>query len=490
MSDTVTQDHYATLIAHLIQAFDELHSTVLRKVAESTYISPLSDYPTMAFRDNGFPYFTKQGSFQAARLNYVGTLRPSSIVAALLFKRDDELDLPQNDALESYVRESPFAHQFKVSGDFNGYRLARMIDGAVERYIQLHGLSERVKSKRATVLLPIFNAITYETYVLRLMVPIALTAFEFDHFRVNDSTYIARIPQGIQLARSMNRGVHSGATDGVLEAATHALVSCNWSIEPGGISELHYGLLYPGPAVLSTIDLFFASLRAATGADTGYAQIVMLPYRWATAFYADLPQVFGASIRKYPSAFDADYYKIGLSTVSLADMLEVKRIYNLIVPMENDRISIALKRLNACMTREDAVDAILDACIGLEVLLGKGAEAISHKIRMRAAALASLRPNSDPNAVLRQVKAIYDFRSKVVHGDTSQKRKGKKLDGVESSQFAEQRKLATDMLRFIVDVMVEHPRFLDDPEAIDSELLLGFFQPPLDMDEPNLPGVE
>jgi hypothetical protein len=49
---------------------------------------------------------------------------------------------------------------------------------------------------------------------------------------------------------------------------------------------------------------------------------------------------------------------------------DVRRLYNLILGRREERVAIALKRLNSCMTRDDAVDAILDATIGLEVLLG------------------------------------------------------------------------------------------------------------------------
>lgn len=489
MNDADVQ-HAINLAALLRLAFNELHTAVLERVSGNRYISPLSDYPRMAFRDNGFPYFMQQGSYgEGLVLDYVGTINPSGIFAAFLTGgRDDKLDLPQSQNLQRFVEQSEFASKFTVNGNFSAYRLERMIDGAVSRYIHLHGLTPLDTPKRAAVLRPLLAAFTAQAYPVRLVVPIALTSFEFDHFSINASTYVARIPKGLQLARSRSKGFHSGATDGVLQAATHALVSTNWSIEPDNINELESGLTNPGRGVLETIDLFFASLRAATGAVTGYAQVLMVPERWAISYYADLPQVFGSSIRRYPNAFDALYFKDVAPTITADDMANIKRIYNLIVPMESERIAIALKRLNACMTRDDATDAILDATIGLEVLLGKGAEAISYKIRMRAAALASLRPDREPEEVLKQVKAIYDFRSKVVHGDASGKRKGKKLDQDDDTRFLEQRQVATDMLRFIVDVLVEHPRYLD-PEKIDDELLLGFFRPPENPDEPDLPGV-
>jgi hypothetical protein len=70
---------------------------------------------------------------------------------------------------------------------------------------------------------------------------------------------------------------------------------------------------------------------------------------------------------------------------------DVRRLYNLILGRREERVAIALKRLNSCMTRDDAVDAILDTTIGLEVLLGdQENQALSYKLRLRAGALARL----------------------------------------------------------------------------------------------------
>jgi hypothetical protein len=57
------------------------------------------------------------------------------------------------------------------------------------------------------------------------------------------------------------------------------------------------------------------------------------------------------------------------------------------------------------MTRDDAVDAILDATIGLEVLLGdQENQALSYKLRLRAGALARLSGTRKPSDVVASVK--------------------------------------------------------------------------------------
>jgi hypothetical protein len=108
---------------------------------------------------------------------------------------------------------------------------------------------------------------------------------------------------------------------------------------------------------------------------------------------------------------------------------DVRRLYNLILGRREERVAIALKRLNSCMTRDDAVDAILDATIGLEVLLGdQENQALSYKLRLRAGALARLSGTRKPADVVASVKKIYEVRSAIVHGLKTKKPKKRLLE--------------------------------------------------------------
>ncbi|NEI10214.1 hypothetical protein GUK34_36090 [Rhizobium leguminosarum] len=151
-------------------------------------------------------------------------------------------------------------------------------------------------------------------------------------------------------------------------------------------------------------------------------------------------------------------------------MEDVRRLYNLILGRREERVAIALKRLNSCMTRDDAVDAILDATIGLEVLLGdQENQALSYKLRLRAGALARLSGTRKPADVVASVKKIYEVRSAIVHGLKTKKPK-KRLLEPEAEPFAAERAAAADMLRFAIDRLLEHPVYLD-PLKIDADLL-------------------
>ncbi len=153
------------------------------------------------------------------------------------------------------------------------------------------------------------------------------------------------------------------------------------------------------------------------------------------------------------------------------ELEDVRRLYNLILGRREERVAIALKRLNSCMTRDDAVDAILDATIGLEVLLGdQENQALSYKLRLRAGALARLSGTRKPADVVASVKKIYEVRSAIVHGLKTKKPK-KRLLEPEAGPFAAERAAAADMLRFAIDLLLEHPVYLD-PLKIDADLLI------------------
>lgn len=152
-------------------------------------------------------------------------------------------------------------------------------------------------------------------------------------------------------------------------------------------------------------------------------------------------------------------------------MIEIKTIYNLLLDRTEERVSIATKRLNSCMTRDDAVDAILDATIGLEALLGdQGNQALSYKLRLRAAALTKLNLiERNGDAVFKDVKRLYDIRSQIVHG--AAKRNRKVVGVFTDERYTEERGIAIDMLRFVLKSLLVFPKYLE-PSEIDRELLL------------------
>ncbi|MBB5255579.1 HEPN domain-containing protein [Rhizobium leguminosarum] len=454
-------------------AFDELHAAVLEKIENpDQYFSPHHDYPILSPVDSGFPIFHEHGFYSDnAPRNYVGVFRPLSILGALTH-RHPKKEFPEGAKLISLLKGSEFGKRLQLDEPFSGHDVDRMVATAVERYLHVYGTGPLNPDNRRKVLRPIFMGVIRDDYPVTVMVPIALTHFAADRFPLSGNAYVARIPRGLQLARSRIDRRGSGAVAGVVSAATHAYVSTDWSLPASTIRGVRDGLNDPSQNVLEEIDVFFAALRAATGAITGYAQVCMVPRRWSVGYFVDLPPVFGATYRRYPNSFDNyGWAGVGQSVVTARELEDVRRLYNLILGRREERVAIALKRLNSCMTRDDAVDAILDATIGLEVLLGdQENQALSYKLRLRAGALARHSGTRKPSDVVASVKKIYEVRSAIVHGLKTKKPK-KRLLEPQAEPYVAERAMAADMLRFVIDILLEHPVYLD-PLKIDADLLI------------------
>ena len=122
--------------------------------------------------------------------------------------------------------------------------------------------------------------------------------------------------------------------------------------------------------------------------------------------------------------------------------------------------------------REDQEDAILDATIGLEILLSDGeAQEVTHKLGLRLAALSTLVPGYEEQAtqVFHDVKkSIYPYRSAVVHGNDKRASKiGKTRAGGANTAV----RLAIQYLAMAVRAIAAHPQYLN-PAAIDEDLLI------------------
>jgi hypothetical protein len=174
----------------------------------------------------------------------------------------------------------------------------------------------------------------------------------------------------------------------------------------------------------------------------------------------------------YPSEYD-NYGWVGQGAAVTAEQLnEVRRIYRAVVSSQSEAIRLALNRLNGCLTRTDAADAILDGTIGLELLLGDDQnQSLSYKLRLRAAALALLHadPANPAAEVASKVKKLYEARSAIVHG--RRKKRSKKASEPTDTGNANERLVASDLLRFVLNVLLTNPEY-QDPAKIDEGLLL------------------
>ena len=456
------------------EAFDELHGAVVKQAGvPNVHIRRHHDYPIRFKLDSGFPSFHDSGfDRDSTPRHYVSLVRPRGLLGLVSGFAPPLTPLPKGADLASFLRTHKIGKRLNLGARWDG-PVDTLVGDAVERYFHLYGLGSPIQAKRRDALIGrLLVGTTFRKLDLRLVVPITMTHFETDHFQLTDTTYITRIPKQLQLARARMGTLGSGAVRMVVGAATHAFVSTDWNLDVDNIDEIRRSLSQSSPNVVEAVDTFFSALRVATGISTGYAQVVWVPKRWALEYFCDLPPIYGAALRRYPSEYD-NYGWVGQGdTVTVENLNEVRRIYRAALSNQTEAMSLALKRLSRCLTRTDAADAILDGAIGLELLLGdKENQALSYKLRLRAAALALL--HADPAYpaadVVSQVKRLYAVRSEIVHG--IKKKPSKKASEPVDTSYSTERLMASNLLRFVLNAILTNPQY-QDPAKIDMGLLL------------------
>jgi hypothetical protein len=468
-------DRYIELFA---EAFDELHRAVVTRANDRKHhLSNHHDYPTMSSSSGGFPMFSETGFFRdTAPKNYTDLVRPRGL--GMIVSQTEPVQLPKGAELASFLRNHEIGKKLELNVPIYENKLwdwpiDNLVAHAVERYLHLYGVDAQIDFKRRDeVILPLVLGTIFQTLDLTLVVPITLTHIEVSRFRLSNNAFIAKIPRKLQLGRARINPIGSGAVKTVVGAATHAFVSKGWQLSVDDVNEVPRSLGEASPNVLDAIDSFFGALRVATGISTGYAQILWVPRRWTLQYFCDLTPVYGTTIRRYPNEFDNFGWNNQRDTITVEQLKETRRIYQAVVASQSEGVRLALNRLNACLTRSDAADAILDGTIGLELLLGDDDnQSLSYKLRLRAAALALLRANPayPASEVVSKVKRLYTARSKIVHG-RRKKRSNKASEPMDASN-SEERALASNLLRFVLDALLTHPEYLD-PLKIDDGLLL------------------
>jgi hypothetical protein len=182
-------------------------------------------------------------------------------------------------------------------------------------------------------------------------------------------------------------------------------------------------LMRGDPVDTRGIDAVCDAIRVVSNARPGWARIFRRPRDWARHWEDNLPNldhVFTA--RRYPAYFEDGGWLKQHTSVTAEEAAQLP-IFAAALKTTTAPAKLASRRLSMAMLRDAPDDQLIDACIGLEALLGqKGAE-ISYRVSIRAAALLaskSVDPR-DPQLVFKLAKKVYERRSELVHGSTSGK---------------------------------------------------------------------
>jgi len=304
-----------------------------------------------------------------------------------------------------------------------------------------------------------------------ICVPLIGINIEQNSFLIDENTSIEKIPEALKLAYSRFKQSHRLR---VYSNPTHAIFQRSWTLQNGGHVHVTKNILsLNAPAVTKSIEISLASIRLSTEKELGYQHILLLPDGWKSSIYFDLPEVGGSTFDRCPPHF-LEYFH-GEDTLTLEELNEIKEVYVALNSSAESRWPVVARRLNASVIRQDNEDAILDATIALEMLLGdkNDKDAISYKLRMRAAALARLaQPEGDPLETRKNLTVVYNARSSIVHGGIAKKTKGNRSVEAEDRRFEAERATAVKELVQVSRVLLRHPKYLD-PTEIDQFMITG-----------------
>ena len=477
------EDSLPQLRRQLLELFDKALGTAISAIRNELAAGQTprrkTGEPSFTLRDNGMPSLT-DGSYFEERgpLQYADLLEPPARPGGPFSTRKfEEGRFPEIDALVEFVMAHPECAVSltplplaEAPGGMNFMRIQLEIQlaHAANRFLQRHGDADFDGAKRRALLTPILSGFFDAQLRVASVIPIALVKFGFDRLRLASDAYIIRMGEALQKRRWAVKAYGANGHEGVDAAATHAFVVTGWQWPNLPWMQMSSNLAARTPALRDVIEELFAALRLTTGVATGYAQDLRVARGW-THLHADQPpEVHDAGARRYPEEFDDfGWTRDDLPTVTRDQMLETKDVLAQIRQVGSERVELALRRMNGAMIRLDVADAVLDATIALEILLGDGdGQAIGYKLRLRAAALANLVDPGSGAAVSAAVKETYDARSRIVHG-VGRRSRTKNADG-----DTRVRETALGTLRTVLLAVLEHPRFLV-PARIDAELLVA-----------------
>jgi hypothetical protein len=175
------------------------------------------------------------------------------------------------------------------------------------------------------------------------------------------------------------------------------------------------------PVDTHVIDAVCDAIRVVSTARPGWARIFRRPRDWASHWEDDLPNLNHVhTARRYPAYFeDGGWLKqhTGVTAEEAAQLPAVAAA----LKTSSAQTKLAARRLSTALLRDAPDDQLIDACIGLEALLGQQGAEISYRVAVRACALLaskSIEPR-DPEVVFKLARKVYERRSELVHGSTS-----------------------------------------------------------------------
>jgi hypothetical protein len=298
-----------------------------------------------------------------------------------------------------------------------------------------------------------------------LLFPIALRKLDTDtEIYVSPDIVIEPLTRDVQLARAISVGGSSDVNPFLVAAATHAIVLKNQKFANAEGPLRRILSFYYAPPGMAAADLVCEALSIASGLDVGYSQVCLRPNGWADETWRlGLPAITDpATVTRYPRRLNEQGWNKQHDPIS-AEALERLPAIFLALESADRRAQLASRRLAQTSRRERADDVLIDACIGIEALLGKEHAELVHRMGLRAATALSA-VGWKPTVAYEALKKIYAYRSTIVHGDEP-KKTTVTIDGEEYSAHLTAVNLLRELLKAHVSAV---PPWT--PDSLDEDL--------------------
>ena len=391
------------------------------------------------------------------------------------------------DLKDTIKRSEKLSDYFKPDSTDYVYKLRRFLANIVNRYFY-HTKKFKVsiidQVELRNIVAQQVNRLFMKDLSIEVLVPISLAVFEQDEIRVNDIVSISRMSGQFQMSRYIASNFKSKMENMYTQCAAYTLKISNHYVNneiiKGQSSVFSDYRIYP----IQLIDDFFAALRVAGCSNIGYGQLLSSPIGWADEWITDLPAVYGTTIIAFNrknedfTYFGCEFQSICNKTIELAI-----KLFNIIIHKREttvtkktdpfNRVFLALYRLNRCWLREDDIDTMLDAVIGIESLLSNNNSELSFRISSRIAVVVSKMMDCpfSPHEARKAMKKIYDIRSRIAHGTG----KVEVMDTISvSGKTLSYSQLAIDFLRYSLMFIILNQEYLGDDtfeKLVDDQLL-------------------
>lgn len=436
-----------------------------------------TNYPTLSYKKNGFPSIFKSPYGNDSVIDYEKYFQINSSID------NDKINLTkfaEYDELKTLILQCDKYLEIYSAGDKDNLRLLdfsilkQIIDLICKTIFEYGEVNELTREQLRKYYEPLENRVRFENLYVDIYVPILFVKFGTKEYKLTDSISIVEMSDEFQKSRSDIESFSEGIPEPVLMSATHALklencwiTNMNIWVSYSAFSEIDK---YP----LEQINAFFNTLRI-NNCLSGYAQIIAKPIGWTEIYKADLLDLKGLSTRMYPVEFNNYYWnRDSFPVMDEQHLKEIQQMFEELTRKENKKIILACSRLENSFYRNKEGDRIIDIVIGLEAILSDGEKGeLTHKLSLRAAFLLQYSSLEETKLeVFKNMKAIYDYRSAIVHGENQSKLDKKRY----LTNLNEETKLVVEVaesyLKGCIKVLINTPKFLK-AKNIDEELILG-----------------